>query len=265
MAGRFTRLEFDEDGQRGQTHEQRRALEGTPRRDAQHYAALALESHQLGHFEQALQMFTRAVREERSMVPAWVGQVQMLVQLGEYAEARLWSDKALELFRDNGELLAAKAQACCRQGDTIAGMAFSDASLRSQGTSPWRWEVRGEALLVRGESLFRTCFQKALAEPAADWFDRVIISNILLFNDRAAAALEYAQQAIALRASHPYNWLLQGRCQAAMGWNDAALTSFGRCLELTPRLDQAVRAIEALESQSAFGRLARRVGSWFRR
>src|SRR5215510_6228954 len=146
MPGRFTRLEFDEEGRKRES-ELPQSVEGTPPRDAQHYASLAVEAAQLGRFETALQMYTRCVRDDRTMIPAWVGQVQMLVQLEEYAEARLWSDKALELFRDNGDLLAAKAQACLRQGDEATGMALSDSSLRSQGTSPWRWEVRGEALV----------------------------------------------------------------------------------------------------------------------
>ena len=265
MNGRFTRLEFDEEGRRRQQREEARMLEGTPPRNGAHFAALALESQQLGHFEKALQLYTRAVRDDRGLVQAWVGQVQMLVQLGECAEARLWSDKALELFRDNGELLAAKAQACLRQGDLASGTACSDASLRSPGMSPWRWEVRGEALLVRGESLFRTCFQKAMAEPAADWFDHLVVAGILLFHGHAAAALEYAQQAVGLRASHPYCWLVLGQCQASLGWNDDAQITFNRCLELTPRLDEAARAIEALRRQSVLGRLARRMRSWFQR
>ena len=33
-----------------------------------------------------------------SLVAGWLGQVQMLVFLGEYPEAELWARKALELF-----------------------------------------------------------------------------------------------------------------------------------------------------------------------
>jgi hypothetical protein len=51
--------------------------------------------------------------------------VQMLVMLGEHREARLWADKALELFSNNGELLAAKAQACARLSDRRASFAWA--------------------------------------------------------------------------------------------------------------------------------------------
>lgn len=264
MAGRFTRLEFSDEGRQRDEH-QPQSLEGTPVRDAQHFFALATEACLLGRFETALQMYTRSVREDRTLIPAWVGQVQMLVQLNECSEARLWSDKALELFRDHGDLLAAKSQACLRLGDVPTAMACSDTSLRSPGTSPWRWEVRGEVLLSRGESLYRTCFQKALAEPLADWFDRVIISGMLLFHDHAMAAIDFAQQAASLRATHPGVWFALGQCQAALGWNDQAEETFARCLQLTPRLEEAVQAIENLRSQTVLDRLARRIGGWFRR
>ncbi len=49
--------------------------------------------------------------------PAWVGQVQMLVQLQEYPQASLWSQKALELFPSHGDLMAGQAQAECRMGN----------------------------------------------------------------------------------------------------------------------------------------------------
>ena len=39
----------------------------------------------------ALQLYTRALGQNRAVIPAWVGQVQMLVELGEYHEARLWA------------------------------------------------------------------------------------------------------------------------------------------------------------------------------
>ena len=67
----------------------------------------------------------------RRHVPAWVGQVQMLVELGELHEADLWADKALELFRDNGELPSAKAVARARLGRAADALQCSDAGLRA--------------------------------------------------------------------------------------------------------------------------------------
>ena len=118
MSGRFTRLEMED--QRRAESGSAEELAGTPVRTAAHHREVADEAYRAGHFETALQMYTRALGVDRSLVPAWVGQLQMLVELREYPEARLWADKALELFRNNGDILAAKAQACVRQGDATA-------------------------------------------------------------------------------------------------------------------------------------------------
>ncbi|MBL9119860.1 MAG: hypothetical protein JNL80_08100 [Phycisphaerae bacterium] len=275
MTGRFSRLEFGDDKR---SHDERREptvagalrptealdLYGTPKRDAKHFLMLAVDSQRTGHHETALQHFTRAVREDRTTVPAWVGQVQMLVELREYAEARLWADKALELFRDNGDLLAAKAQACLRQGDTVTALAASDVSLKSSGSSAWRWAVRGEVMLSRGEAIFRNCLQKALAEPGADWFDRTLMATMGLFHGKAAWALEYAQQGVASQPNAPFAWLVLGRCQQALGWSEQAHETYRRCLELTPRLEEAVKAMDGIERESSGSRLLRRIRSWLR-
>ena len=131
----------------------------------------ANQEYQWGRFEPALRLYTRALQEQRTMIPAWVGQVQMLVQLDECHEAHVWCDKGLELFRNNGELLAAKAQACTRLNDLKSAFACSDASLAAPGSSPWRWIARGEVLLARRHKLVAECFQKAVVEAATDWFD----------------------------------------------------------------------------------------------
>ena len=270
MSGRFSRLEFEDGKNRPRKDGELRPSEtvglyGTPKRDAAHYVALAVDARRIGAHETALQHFTRAVREDRATIVGWVGQVQMLVELAEYSEARLWADKALELFRDNGDLLAAKAQACVRIGDLVTAQATCDAAMRSPGTSAWRWAVRGETLLARGEALARTSFQKALAEPTADWFDRTLVATMHLFHRKAAAAIEYAQAGVAAQPTAPYAWLVLGRCQAALGWGEQAEETFGRALELTPRLEAAAAALAALEQESGAARLLRRLFGWFRR
>jgi len=249
MPGRFTNLEFNEEDQNQQFQLE---AQQSHQRDENYYLARAQEEHQWGRFEKALQMYTRCLECNRSVVPAWVGQAQMLVQLGEYNEARLWSDKALELFRDNGELLATKAQACTRLKDYGAGMAYSDASLKVPGSSPWRWQVRGEALLAKRQNYFDECFQKSLNEQGADWFDRIIIAGIYLFYDRATNALQYVKAAMEIEPAHGYVWYFMGNCQAALGLTLAARTSYERCLEFRCDYREARDACDSLASMSFF-------------
>ena len=57
----------------------------------------------------------------------------MLIELGNYKEARLWTDKALEIFHNHSALLAAKAVAFAREGDGGKAQQFSDAALAQKG------------------------------------------------------------------------------------------------------------------------------------
>jgi len=258
MNGRFTRLEFNEESRRDA---ETRAVEvfGTPIRTAAHDLGLAVAAYRTGDFERALRMYTHSLQLERSQIAAWVGQVQMLVELGEYNEARLWSDKALELFRNNGDLLAVKATACLRAGDGRAAHECSDASLASPGSSPVRWRGRGEVILNKAAGRARDCFEKSLAEPQADWFDRVAIARVYLFHRQPAAAAQYAQAAVEIEAGHAYCWYVRGRCQESLGWTDRASESYARAVQLAPDLRLAGDALRALERSSVLARIR----NWF--
>jgi tetratricopeptide (TPR) repeat protein len=272
LNGRFSRLEFEKQqhaqtGGREQGNQQfapnlrpGEQQTRTPIRTAAQEIQAAVAAYQSGRFDPALQHYTRALGHDRALVPAWVGQVQMLVELTEYHEARLWSDKALELFRNNGDLLAAKSRACLRQGDAGAAMQCSDASLQAPGISIVRWQARGEVLLSRSAARARDCFEKSLAEPAADWFDRIAIARMYLFHDYPANAYEYAQAAAAKGTGRAYCWLVLGQCQEALGWTDEAARSYERCLALDRTQSQATSALVNIQNLSGAERLRR----WFR-
>jgi tetratricopeptide (TPR) repeat protein len=263
VSGRFAKLEVRE-RTRAEVSESEQLL-GTPVRTPQHDLALAVEAWRCGHFETSLQMYTRALRGDRALIAAWVGQVQMLVELVEYPEARLWADKALELFKANGELLAAKAQACLRQGDDKSAVISSDSSLQSPGSSALRWRVRGEVLLRSAPERARDCFEKSLAESGADWFDRVLIARVYLFHRLSAAALQYAQVGVDMQPSHPYPWLILGRCQAALGMRERASTSYARCAQLPGGQADGVSALRDLDQMGRVARARRWIGGLFSR
>jgi tetratricopeptide (TPR) repeat protein len=259
VPGRFANLEFDN----VQRRQERRAEElRTPAQPAVDHLQAAEEESRWGRFEPALRLYTRALQENRAAIPAWVGQVQMLVQLGEYHEARVWSDKALELFRNNGELLAAKAQACARLKDLDAALACSDAALQAQGSSAWRWTARGEVLLARRQKFADQCFQKAGAEPGATWFDRVVIARICQYYGRISNAMQYAKEALQLEPTHGYAWFTLGDCQRALGFMAAAEASYGHCLEFRGDYREARAALDALPAPSWRAWLGARLHRW---
>ena len=87
MPGRFSNLEFEEE--RRESQESLTELRSA-RNDAEDFLAQADGEYRWGRFDAALRLYTRALQEDRTMIPAWVGQVQMLVQLDECHEARGW-------------------------------------------------------------------------------------------------------------------------------------------------------------------------------
>src|SRR3954452_15381724 len=172
------------------------ALQGEEQlRDETHWMRMADRQRRTGHYEDALRYYSRAVELNRATVAGWVGQVQMLIALGEYPEAELWARKALELFRSHAELTAARAQAMCRRGDLKSAQPACDAALAQPGLSAYPWVVRGEVMLARRESAEQHCFDKAV-QLANDWLVLIEIALVYQLYKRHAKALARCRQAV---------------------------------------------------------------------
>jgi tetratricopeptide (TPR) repeat protein len=238
---RFNRLEFQDDHEKREGVAPRQQLR-EPDRDEHHWMRLAGDDRRNGLHEGALRYYSRALETDRSLVAGWVGQVQMLVALGEYPEAELWSRKALELFRNNADLLAGRAQALCRLGDLSSAQASCDAAVGQQGLTSYPWVARGELMLARKQNTVEYCFDKAV-QLDNDWLVRLEIADIYLFYGRAAKALARARQAVEHVPNHAYCLYRQGVCEVEVGLAAPARRSFERCLQLAPTHAEARRAL----------------------
>ena len=241
---RFGRLELDD-----QRPEEPGGGDLTPpeeARDEHYWLRLADRERRQGHHENALRMYSRALEYNKSVIPAWVGQVQMLVMLGEYPEAELWARKALEIFKNNPDLLAGRAQAFCRMGDRRRAMACCDQALQQPGDSAYRWMARGELMVAGKESLDRHCFDKAvLADP--DWLVPLEIALILLHYDQPSKALPRLRAAIEGEPESFFAWWQRANCEKALGLTEAARRSVRRCLELAPGHPEARHLQDTLD------------------
>ena len=85
---RFHRLELDQEQQQ-QLAETTVPQQQETDHDEQHWMRQADQNRRAGQHEEALRHYSRALEMERSLVAAWVGQVQMLILLDEYPEAEL--------------------------------------------------------------------------------------------------------------------------------------------------------------------------------
>lgn len=251
---RFDRLEFD-------TSDEEPTREGvTPQidRDEKYWMRLADDNRRSGLYENSLRFYSRALERDKSLLAGWLGQVQMLIALEEYPEAELWSRKALELFRNNGDLMAGRAQALGRRGDRKNALELCDGSLRVEGLSSYRWMVRGELMLLTSESIDRHCFDKAV-QLDSDWLVSLEIALIYLHYRKPSNAQARARQAVEKSPQSAYAWYVQGVCEAELNLIRPAKRSFERCLELSPRHLEAERRLEALARQGwSLGKSLRR-------
>lgn len=90
---RFVNLEFGDESD-AQLHGEQRA----PSKDEAYYMSGARSAFENGNFESALRHFSKVLEFNPQNAAAWTGQVRMLIELGEFREAKLWADKALERF-----------------------------------------------------------------------------------------------------------------------------------------------------------------------
>ena len=185
VLARFDRLEFDQESDEGP---EGLTTSGGPESDEQAWFRKADEQRRRGLHENALRFYSRALELDRSLLPCWVGQVQMLVLLGEYPEAELWARKSLEQFKGQGDLMAGRAQALARLGDRRQALELADASLRQEGNAAYRWVVRGELLITGKDDIDRHCFDKAV-QADRDWLVPLEIALIYLHYDQPSKAL----------------------------------------------------------------------------
>jgi tetratricopeptide (TPR) repeat protein len=252
---RFDRLELDPAGEEPQS------LERAPERqhDESHWLRSADENRRTGNYENALRFYSRALEVDKSLLAGWLGQVQMLIQLEEYPEADLWSRKALELFRNNGDLLAAQAQAVCRKGDQKQAAILCDGAIRAEGLSAYRWMVRGEIMLTGRDRVDQHCFDKAI-QIDSDWLVPLEIALIYMHHQVLSKAQVRARQAVEKAPDSYYSWYTLGVCEMELGFTAKARHSFHRCLELAPKHTEAQQRLAELDSRlGTIGRSLRRL------
>jgi tetratricopeptide (TPR) repeat protein len=242
---RFDKLEFPDE----EPHAPAAKPEAGLAPDDQHWLKQADDHRRGGNYENALRFYSRALEIEKSIVVAWVGQVQMLVHLGEYPQADLWGRKALELFPNQPDLLSGRAQALCRLGDRKQAHALSDGAMQQRGDSAYGWLVRGELMLSAKQETDRHCFDRAQLA-SHDWLVPLEAALICLHYCSPSKALPRAQLAVQSAASAFYVWYVLGRCQEQVGFTDASRRSYERCLELCPRHVEAGARMAELGQES---------------
>jgi tetratricopeptide (TPR) repeat protein len=228
-------------------------------KDERFYLLEAKTAFEQARFEEGLRSYSKVLEYNPDNVTAWAGQVRMLIEMGEFPEAKLWADKALEKFPREPELLAAKAVALGRLGDHKGALAFSDAAIEERGETPYIWLARADVLMARREERAEFCFQKAQSMAANDWFTHWLAARIYFYYRKFALALRAAQEALNLNAGQSAVWLQMGLCQMELGLAGLAENSLSQAKQLNPFCQQTEAAIQTLSQEGFWSRLSRRL------
>lgn len=189
----------------------------------------------------------------------------MLIELGEFHEAKVWAEKALGLFPDDPELLAAKGVALGRLGDLEGALSFSDAAVESRASTPYVWLARADVLLARGEKRAEFCFEKAFALAANNWFVHWLAARIQSFYDHFATALKMARRALTFDPARSVLWVEIGRCELALGLAHQARHSLDQARELDPASPVPDELMVRASDTTLLRKLSGRWRQWFDR
>lgn len=239
---RFSSLEFDDTG--GQP--ERPA--GEEIRNEGYFYKQAIRYYLHGDFELALRNYSRSLEANSQFLDGWAGQVRMLIELQEYKEAIMWSDKAMELFPEHPEFLSYKAIACFRDARFSQAMAFSDNAISKDNPGAWAWMARAEVLIKKNRRIAETCIPKAFscAGQLAPLI-RFEAGRVLLRYGLYASAVEYLSGGVRDFSKSALAWLELGRCQRKLG-HPQAKASLEQCTMLRGDWSQAEQELKHCET-----------------
>jgi tetratricopeptide (TPR) repeat protein len=253
---RFVNLEFGD-----RAGEQSPAQAQAILKDEAFYLREAQTAFEEADFQKALRSYGKVLEFNPQHAAAWTAQVRMLLELDQCAEAKIWADQALERFPREADLLAAKAVVLARLGELQSALAFSDAAVGENGSSPYVWLARGDILLTARETLADYCMDKALMLASGDWVTAWQAACIRVRHGQFAMALRPLQQAVEWNPGHFLPWQELGLCQESLGLAGAAEKSLTQARELNHQSRAANEALARLGARGA----GDRVRGWWRR
>lgn len=208
-----------------------------------------------GYFEEALRLFSKALKADSTLIAGWEGQVRCLVELDEYREAETWLNKALGLYPKNAGLLSVKALVGALAGRFEEAMGASDQALSIKtDDSPFFWIDRGCVLILSGNTdTARMNFAKVLEGKGPDlWQWQLRAGVIYLKAGKATLALDLLKKASDNFPGNPYIWYKTGLACIAVKNQPRARDAFEKALEIDPHYKPASTALKSLKEKACF-------------
>ncbi|CAN5207823.1 hypothetical protein BH09SUM1_BH09SUM1_07680 [soil metagenome] len=201
------------------------------------YAGFLLQADEafyLGDYRTSLRHYSRALQLENSQVYPWIGQISSLIELKQYKEAELWSNRALEQFPEDGSLLSQRGRVLALTGNLKRAIGVSDYATQKGGTE-WSWLARGEILLEANDSNALFCFEKA-AEIAGkeDWRIPALAARAYMRRRQWANAEQFLLRAIQLNGHNFFIWFQLAQVLLELNFTDRCRDALSRVMQLKP-------------------------------
>src|SRR4030042_4906704 len=173
--GRFEWVEFKNKETEEASVDETNQAEISTEYGADQYIHKADKAFEVGAYHSALRYYSRALNQNNNLKAGWMGKILCLLGLGQYDDAIIWADKALEFCMNDPDLIAAKALALNRLGLKAEAFSLSDQSLCDSGMSWFCWITRGDIVLNDNSDNAEYCFLKAVEFTRDDWLPYMMI------------------------------------------------------------------------------------------
>jgi len=196
------------------------------------YVGNALDD--LGHYEEAITSFDKALAIKDDFIGAWNNQGSALGNLGRHEEALVRFDKALAIKDDYSLAWNNRGGALANLERYEEAIASYDKALAIKDDYSLAWDNRGGALanLERYEEAIAS-YDKALAikDDPATWNNRGIA---LMDSGRYEEAIASYDKALEIKPDDADHWSNQGLALSRLGRYDEALANQDQALKLQP-------------------------------
>ncbi len=231
--GRFANLEFEgtarESGAQSPQGGSPNAL-----RDCEHYLEKARTCEFMADDEGALRNYSAALGEDPTALDAWLGQLWILYELGEYPEVDLWTQKAMEQFPENPALLAMRSLAAMGEGKKIEARGYSDAALGKKGEHESIWLARADVMLEADSAVGEECFVHAHRLSNRPGLTALRIARICVRRRRLRLARKELLKVTASQPEASGAWNLLATVQWELGDEERARRAAQQAVELAP-------------------------------
>lgn len=213
-----------------------------------------------GYYQDAIKCYAQVLAKEKNNPLAWVGQIRVLVDVGEYESAIYWAEKGCESCGGETMLLFAKAFALAHAGQVDLAKTIINVPVEKDEAA-MLWLLRGEVLIrVRINFIQKIftpykgigrlgaffCFVKALSHDQYDPFINQRIGLAYMLVKDKDRALEHLRLSLSGVSDNPLTLYGLAQCFQMKRDYGRALDYVKKAIAGNPKLDCAFELLEWL-------------------